>query len=379
MLKTLHIRQFTVFQDARFEFSDGLNVIVGDNGTGKTHVLKLGYLFCRIWTDLTAKRLRVNAQRAESYLDERLAGLFRVSELGGLVRNAHKSGARLVAEVGGHIPTVQIGVASEPPFKSPGLQENMQWDIQIQRTKDAAGTLTAKIVADVVPDNAAVNAFMPQQIFIPSKEIVSLFKGLIGLFDKYREFPLDETYLDLAKAMSTLELRVASPLFSKVMLRIQTLLGGDLKLDNAELVFEHADGSRLESQLMAEGHRKLAMLIYLLRYGVIERGSTIFWDEPEANLNPSAVKLLAEALFELTGLGVQVILATHSLFLLREFEILQMKTNAPDDPKPKYFGLDMQRGQVVVSQGDAIADIEPLVLLDENLQQSDRYLEADKV
>ncbi len=379
MLKTLHIRQFTVFQDARFEFSDGLNVIVGDNGTGKTHVLKLGYLFCRIWTDLTAKRLRVNAQRAESYLDERLAGLFRVSELGGLVRNAHKSGARLVAEVGGHIPTVQIRMASDPPFKSPGLQENMQWDIQIQRTKDAAGTLTAKIVADVVPDNAAVNAFMPQQIFIPSKEIVSLFKGLIGLFDKYREFPLDETYLDLAKAMSTLELRVASPLFSKVMLRIQTLLGGDLKLDNAELVFEHADGSRLESQLMAEGHRKLAMLIYLLRYGVIERGSTIFWDEPEANLNPSAVKLLAEALFELTGLGVQVILATHSLFLLREFEILQMKTNAPDDPKPKYFGLDMQRGQVVVSQGDAIADIEPLVLLDENLQQSDRYLEADKV
>ena len=379
MLKTLHIRQFTVFQDARFEFSDGLNVIVGDNGTGKTHVLKLGYLFCRIWTDLTAKRLRVNAQRAESYLDERLAGLFRVSELGGLVRNAHKSGARLVAEVGGHIPTVQFRTASGPPFKSPGLQENMQWDIQIQRTKDAAGTLTAKIVADVVPDNAAVNAFMPQQIFIPSKEIVSLFKGLIGLFDKYREFPLDETYLDLAKAMSTLELRVASPLFSKVMLRIQTLLGGDLKLDNAELVFEHADGSRLESQLMAEGHRKLAMLIYLLRYGVIERGSTIFWDEPEANLNPSAVKLLAEALFELTGLGVQVILATHSLFLLREFEILQMKTNAPDDPKPKYFGLDMQRGQVVVSQGDAIADIEPLVLLDENLQQSDRCLEADKV
>ncbi len=47
MLKTLHIRQFTVFQDARFEFSNGLNVIVGDNGTGKTHVLKLGYLFCR--------------------------------------------------------------------------------------------------------------------------------------------------------------------------------------------------------------------------------------------------------------------------------------------------------------------------------------------
>ena len=209
--------------------------------------------------------------------------------------------------------------------------------------------------------------------------MVSLFKGLIGLFEKYREFPLDETYLDLAKAMSTLEPREASLILTKVMQRIQKLLGGDLKLGNGELVFERTDGSRLESPLLAEGHRKLTMLIFLLRYGVIERGSTIFWDEPEANLNPSAIKLLAAALFELTGLGVQVILATHSLFLLREFEILLMHTKTPYQPIPKYFSLGVQHGQVLVSQGYDIADIEPLVLLDENLMQSDRYLEADKV
>jgi predicted ATPase len=163
------------------------------------------------------------------------------------------------------------------------------------------------------------------------------------------------------------------------MQRIQKLLGGDLKLDNGDLLFERADGSHLESQLLAEGHRKLAMLMYLLRYGVIERGSTLFWDEPEANLNPAAVKLLAEALFVLAGQGVQVILATHSLFLLREFEILQLKSNAPNQPDLKYFGLGVERGQVVVSQGVDIAAIEPLVLLDENLQQSDRYFEAEKI
>lgn len=379
MLKTLHIRQFTVFQDARFDFSPGLNVIVGDNGTGKTHLLKLGYLFCRAWPDLTAKRLRVSAQRAESYLDERLAGLFRVSELGALVRNGHKNGARLVAEVGGHIPTIQFRMPNEPASKSPGLPENMRWDIQIQRSKDIAGTLKAEVVPVVVPDTAAVNAFLQRQVFVPSKEMVSLFKGLIGLFDKYREFPLDETYLDLAVAMSTLEPREASSLLLNVMQRIQKLLGGDLKLDNGDLLFERTDGSRLESQLLAEGHRKLAMLMYLLRYGVIERGSTVFWDEPEANLNPAAVKLLAEALFVLAGQGVQVILATHSLFLLREFEILQLKSNAPNQPDPKYFGLGVERGQVVVSQGVDIAAIEPLVLLDENLQQSDRYFEAEKI
>lgn len=372
MLNTLHIQQFTVFQEAHFDFSPGLNVIIGDNGTGKTHVLKLGYLFCRAWPDLTGKRLPLNRQRAEAYLDERLANLFRVSDLGALVRQGHKNGASLQAAVDGHIPTTQIRMPSDPPFLSPGLDEPMPWHIRVKRPKGES----AKIEAVTVPDAAATNAFVSRPLFVPSKEMVSLFKGLIGLFEKYREFPLDETYLDLAIAMSTLEPRQASSLLPEVTQRIQKLLGGDLRLDNGDLIFERADGSRLASQLLAEGHRKLAMLIYLLRYGVIERGSTVFWDEPEANLNPAAIRLLAEALFVLAGLGVQVILATHSLFLLREFEILQMGKGEASQPGVRYFGLGLQRTQVVVSQGDDITAIDPLVLLDESLRQSDRYLEA---
>lgn len=138
---------------------------------------------------------------------------------------------------------------------------------------------------------------------MPSKEMVSLFKGLIGLFDKYRDFPLDISYRDLAVAMSTLEPRDRPPLMSDVAQRMQSLLGGDLKLEKGELVFERADGSQMDIALMAEGYRKLAMLIYLLRYGVVERGSTLFWDEPEANLNPAALKLLAEALYALGNAG----------------------------------------------------------------------------
>jgi hypothetical protein len=127
---------------------------------------------------------------------------------------------------------------------------------------------------------------------------------------------------------------------------------------------------------LAEGHRKLALLIYLLRYGVIERGSTLFWDEPEANLNPAAMRLLAEALHGLAGLGVQMVLATHSLFLLREIEILQLREQAAQRVPVRYFGLGLTRGGVTLTQGDDVVDIDPMVLLDENLQQSDRYMEA---
>lgn len=372
MLSDLHISEFTVFSDAKFQFSAGLNVIVGDNGTGKSHLLKLAYLFSRAWPDLEAKRLRVTRQSAETYFAERLAGLFRVPQLELLIRRGHKGGARLKANISGHVPTISIRVADEPPSLSPGLPQLMPWAVEIRRGTDALASLSAEI-----PDSAARNAFLPRQVFVPSKEMVSLFKGMIGLFDTYRDFPLDETFRDLAVAMSTLELRDPSPLLVGVTKVIQKQLGGQLKLENEDLVFVSDNGTRVISPLLAEGHRKLAMLVYLLRNGIVEPGSTLYWDEPETNLNPSSIKLLVQALHSLSGHGVQVILATHSLFLLREVEILQGNKKSAVTPPPRYFSLGLTRAKgVEVSQGEDIADINPLVVLDENLQQSDRYMES---
>jgi DNA repair ATPase RecN len=43
MLTSLRLRNFTVFTAAEFQFASGLNVIVGENGSGKSHVLKTAY------------------------------------------------------------------------------------------------------------------------------------------------------------------------------------------------------------------------------------------------------------------------------------------------------------------------------------------------
>ena len=43
MLRALELRNFTVFADAQFTFGKHLNVIVGENGLGKTHILKAAY------------------------------------------------------------------------------------------------------------------------------------------------------------------------------------------------------------------------------------------------------------------------------------------------------------------------------------------------
>lgn len=43
MLKQMEIKNLTVFSDADLKFSPSLNIIVGENGAGKTHLLKLAY------------------------------------------------------------------------------------------------------------------------------------------------------------------------------------------------------------------------------------------------------------------------------------------------------------------------------------------------
>ncbi|MBC8082055.1 MAG: AAA family ATPase [Hymenobacter sp.] len=70
MLQRLHVRNFTVFGEADFEFGPGLNVVVGTNGTGKSHVLKLGYA---VLSNLDTQ-LRDERKRNESEEKIRVAG-----------------------------------------------------------------------------------------------------------------------------------------------------------------------------------------------------------------------------------------------------------------------------------------------------------------
>lgn len=43
MLKHLTVRNLTVFPEANFDFARGLNIIIGENGCGKSHLLKSMY------------------------------------------------------------------------------------------------------------------------------------------------------------------------------------------------------------------------------------------------------------------------------------------------------------------------------------------------
>src|SRR5262249_50923497 len=100
------------------------------------------------------------------------------------------------------------------------------------------------------------------------------------------------------------------------------------------------------------------------------------WDEPNANLNPKVIKSVAGTILQLCRSGIQVFVATHSLFLMRELDLL-LKTETFQDVAARFFGLHPGDNGVTVQQGATADDIGTLDALQEELSQSDRYLAAE--
>ena len=65
----------------------------------------------------------------------------------------------------------------------------------------------------------------------------------------------------------------------------------------------------------------IGILALLIERKILDEGSFLFIDEPEAHLHPAWQVQMAEVLFDLARQGVYVVLATHSLNFLKWLEV----------------------------------------------------------
>lgn len=103
---------------------------------------------------------------------------------------------------------------------------------------------------------------------------------------------------------------------------IEKIINGTVYFDNRRDEFYLKKGnSKQEFNLVAEGIRKMALLWQLVKNGTLEKGAILFWDEPEANINPTYLSTIVELLYELQQNGVQVFISTHDYMLAKYFEV----------------------------------------------------------
>lgn len=341
MLKKLEIKNFTCFPEAKLEFSPALNVIVGENGTGKSHLLKLGYAVLR------SLRNMQKAPAKEAYgrdLANHLVALFKPDSLGRLAtRTVGRSRCDVSADIQ-DVASITFNFSTQSS------------DLVNIDSIDFAEALKAK------------------SLFIPPKEILSVYPGF-ALALENKEFAFDETYLDICKNLNGVPLK--GKRLDEIAVHLdplEKLMGGYISLENNKFYFHSTTGPGIfEAHLMAEGSRKLGMLSYLLKIGKLTNSSSLFWDEPEANLNPKLLVNLAQILVNLSSI-MQITIATHSLFLLRELDIWLRKKDGLSN-KTIFTGLHFQNsGSVFCTQSGNISEIGDIASLDASLEQTDRFM-----
>lgn len=105
---------------------------------------------------------------------------------------------------------------------------------------------------------------------------------------------------------------------------IEAGIGGTIATEGEEFYLKSTDGSgNLEFTLLAEGYRKLGLLFCLVQNEMLTKGSILFWDEPETNLNPNMMELIVKILYKLVDLGVQIFISTHNSMLTSQIKLCE--------------------------------------------------------
>ena len=347
MLKKLEVDHFTVFPHATLNFASGLNVIIGENGLGKTHILKLAYSLLAVSAEGGRKYKSEfpTKNQLQGRIAEKLIGVFRPESLGRLAQR--KQGRERCA------------VAAK--FKDTGLNTTLSFATQSK----------SEVKIDKLPQKWLSKA----PVFLPTRELLSLYPNFVSVYDNHY-LEIEETYRDTCILLGSPPIKgPREKRVSKLVAPIEKIMGGKMYLDkNGRFYLSVPQKGNMEIPLVAEGWRKLGMVASLIATGSLLDKGYLFWDEPETNLNPKLIKLVAEVILHLCNNGIQVFIATHSLFLLRELELLGNRKEFKE-VKNKFFALSKEEEGVAVSQGRNIDDVDPIAALDESLLQSDRYMD----
>lgn len=345
MLQRLQIDNLTVFPHADLKFGRHLNVFVGENGSGKTHLLKLAYSVLAACAE--EGRKSSSSQPTKSVLQSRLAdklvNVFRPEALGRLARRT-QGRARCDLRLS---------------------FDRSEWDITFGFATNSKSEVSIETLPTAWVDVAPA--------YLPTRELLTIFPNFVAVYEgHYLEF--EETWRDTCLLLGALLRKGPTEQRIRTLLEpLEKAMDGAIELDKNGRFYLRNSSGRMEMPLVAEGLRKLGMLSRLIATGALLDQGYLFWDEPEANLNPRLIKSVAQSIIDLAASGIQIFIASHSLFLLRELDIL-LAQKRPKELEARFFGLHPGAEGVAIDDGETVDDIGNIVALDEELLQSDRYL-----
>lgn len=276
-IECIKIENFTVFDSFNMDCTKGINVIIGENGTGKIHLMKSVYMTCN------------NYNPNKKYFDPVLE-YFQTSN-DELIRNLNKGNA-LISSV---------------------------YDTNYIQTEIPVSNIHN--IPNIVISSKRIGFIDSKAIFIPAKDMLTHSKGFLSWYNE-RLIPFDKSYVDIISKAMMSNLREVPEIGKNILPKLEKIIGGKVIIDNEVFFIENSDGKRTKFDIVAEGIKRFALIWQLIMNGCIEKGSVIFWDEPEANINPSLIKDIVSILLELSKNDVQIFVTTHNYMFAQYIEVM---------------------------------------------------------
>ena len=321
-LKKIKFENYTVFKNQQIEFSPGINIFIGENGTGKTHILKALYSACQSVDKKTSF--------SHKLVSTMLPDDYKISRL-------------ISRKPGNNSAVIRVTAGDEEGIQDRVLTANFN-------------VKTKKWEADVTGESGWEESYAGMSsIYIPAKEILSHSYNLNAASEK-NNVRFDDTYLDIINA-AKVDISVGrnSKAKSAMLKVIEDMTHGTVIYNaNKDEFYLKSGNSKQEFNLVAEGIRKMALLWQLVKNGTLEKGSILFWDEPEANINPSYISIIVNILIELQRKGVQIFISTHDYMLASYFEV---KKEESDSILFHSLSHDIQTGDTNYDSSTKFADL----------------------
>ena len=397
IINNIKISNFTVFKNAEINFSKGLNVFIGRNGTGKTHLLKLiNCLDKKLYNSnekLELKKFNNLKNKIKEQIDDvekpgikffndidensypfdidinkvfsRFSDFDKIkkafSEFRSSLKNKDEDKFRKILE----------DTFNKPKECNIIFNENINLELRHKGFNITDGWIPT---FDFILSYKKSFSFKNKNFtFIPCKDILTSSNGFTALYDK-RDIHFEAVYYNIIKKTELPKLRELDKDLLEIAKKIEDAIGGKTIYKNNNFFIDYKNIGEISFDMVAEGHKKLALIYILIVNGEIDKNTILLLDEPESNLNPSLTDLLVNILLSLSKLGVQIFIATHNSFILDDIELQRTDKDAI---MYHYFYFDENdfNSGVKIETKESLSDLENNPINEKIIKQHNEYID----
>lgn len=291
MIKSVRLQNFGPIGDLSVEHFGNINILVGPNQTGKTVLLKSLYAAMRT---IELYQRGKNIDNFKEILFKKLYWLFQVDRIGEIVKRP--------------------------------IQGTLQFEMHEDDGGSFSFSFSPSAEKQVVKAENTCRARDTNSVFLPAKEVLSLLDAIKYDREVRQTFGFDDTYYDLANALTPAGKGKNIKVFSAMRSRLEDAIHGKLQYSKDKKKWEFIQGgNHFDISLTSEGTKKMAILDTLLGNHYLSKNSIVFIDEPEAGLHPSMVVKMLDIIASLAKSGLQFFIASHSYFVIKKLYLIAHK------------------------------------------------------